>query len=160
MVMRPADPQRGNFGNSFLLWLGVGIFLVGGSFIYFYGNLRASTLSPSDTVIDRADDDLQSRTVPREAQRALQELGIDPDESGLSPEAQTAIARAHQAALAANRETVEDDSAIAAETATGADGAEDVSGGDDDAGTLGADTLGTDPIDEGVFTEPETPTGG
>ncbi|MHB9878259.1 hypothetical protein ACSMXM_01140 [Pacificimonas sp. ICDLI1SI03] len=137
MVMRKRQPRNFFPGNALLLWLGVGIFVIGGIFIYFYGSLRASNLSPVSSPA-AASTTSTSSTVPRETANSLRELGIDAEASNLSPEAQSAIARAHQAALAAGRtETGADTSQQgqdAAPAATGDGGENPVSVPGEEAG--------------------------
>ncbi|MGB3723194.1 MAG: hypothetical protein WA979_10310, partial [Pacificimonas sp.] len=104
MVMQRAQTSRPNYGNMILIWLGLGTLLIGAAFVYVYGSLRKPTLDVASSA-QAATNDMEAgaTSAPRAAQDSLRDLGIDPDQSGLSPEAQTAIARAHQAALSARQ---------------------------------------------------------
>lgn len=89
-------------GAPALLVMGIAIALIGIGFVAAYHGLRGST--PAEAAIaTRADE-------PDRSASPLSELGIDPEESGLSPEAAAAIERAQRAA---SRTRVEDGDAPA-----------------------------------------------
>ncbi|MGB7418211.1 MAG: hypothetical protein WA918_03435 [Erythrobacter sp.] len=102
MRSRPTGPM---FGNMLLVWIALAILTIGGAFIFFYGSLRSDDFSASAAQPAGASSQLPEpgAIVSGETNSALQQLGIGDEAESLSPEARAAIARAHQAALSANR---------------------------------------------------------
>ncbi|MBV7256348.1 hypothetical protein KCG44_06055 [Pacificimonas sp. WHA3] len=109
--MQKTLPRKPKLGNALLFWLGIGILVLGGIFVYFYGSLRSTTLAPATATAPVSPG---ARSATGLADDALRDLGIDPSESDLSPEAQAAIARAHQAAVSNRSQAATDGGAPAA----------------------------------------------
>ena len=100
MVMEREQPPRQAPSNTMLLMLAGAILLLGAGFLFAYDTLRSSRValvSPAAAGNDSASQFTGRGAAPSD-QDSLRELGIDPERSDLSPEAQAAIARAHRAA--------------------------------------------------------------
>lgn len=95
MVMQRPGSRSTPPPNGLLIALAVGILLLGAGFLFAYDSLRSSNVvSGSAQEAERS----SGEYVPRTDDRALIEMGIDPEDNDLSPAALAAIARAHRAA--------------------------------------------------------------
>ena len=123
MVMRKPEPAVNVTSNTMVVALAALIVLLGAGFLFAYDSLRSHRAAIASVALSApAKDGERPKYRGEDDYDALIDLGIDPDDSSLSPAARKVIDRAHRAAMEAGGQgsgTADDgDAAIGADAGT------------------------------------------